>query len=78
MLVLQDEMGDPTGAQEDKKWQKLTKIMHFQNLATIHFTQVKFFCYFYMDPMQRKLYRMVDENEDFLRPNKGALWAKNG
>ena len=63
---------DPTGAQEDKKWQKLTKIKNFQNFATIHFTQVKTFCFFYMDPMQRKYYRMEDENEDPLRPNKGA------
>ena len=66
-------LGDPTGAQEDKKWYKMIKIMNFQNFATIYFTQVNFFCYSYMDPMQRKLYRMVNENEDFLRPNKGAL-----
>ena len=38
-------LGDPTGAQEDKKWQKLTKIMNFQNFATIHFTKVKTFCF---------------------------------
>ena len=38
-------LGDPKGALEDKKWQKLTKIKNFQNFATIHFTQVNFFLF---------------------------------
>ena len=50
----------------------MTKIVNFLDFATIHLTQVEYFCYGYTDLMWREQQRMKDENEDPWGPSKGV------
>ena len=62
----------PQGALKDQKWPELTKTLNFQDFATIHFTQVDNFCYFYTDLTRRELQRMKERERRPLGAQQGG------